>query len=93
MGKHEMGRSTERHKTEGSSFSVHTCKPGETFWSWTNSVMPSEARRASEGGSGGPYPEIFKNLYWKWCNLSHSWAIFVNTISLYCNKTCIKRKL
>ena len=60
------------------------------------------ARRAKWGGlrkggpggdaSGGPPPEIFKNLYCKWCNLSYSWPIFVNTISLYCNNICIKSK-
>ena len=43
----------------------------------------------SEGGSGGRPPENFKNLHCKWCNLRYSWAIFVNIISLYCNKTCI----
>ena len=58
-----------------------------------NGGPPSEARRASEGGSGGPPPEIFKNLYCKWCNLRYFWAIIVNTISLYYNKTCIKRRL
>ena len=40
------------------------------------------AKRALEGGSGGPPPEFFKTLYCKWCNLSYSSAIFVNTISL-----------
>ena len=58
-----------------------------------NGGPPSEARRASEGGSGGPPPDIFKNLYCKWCNLRYFLAIFVNTISLYYNKTCINRKL
>ena len=58
----------------------------------TNGGPSSEAGRALEGESGGPPPEIFKNLYCKWCNLSYSSAIFVNTISLYCNKMCIKSK-
>ena len=26
----------------------------------------------SEGGSGGPSPENFKNLHGKWCNLRYS---------------------
>ena len=48
------------------------------------------AKRANFGrGSGGPPPWNFKNLHCKWCNLRYSWAIFVNIISLYCNKTCI----
>ena len=38
----------------------------------TNYGPSSEPRRALEGGSGGPPPEIFKNLYCKWCNLSYS---------------------
>ena len=47
----------------------------------------TKARRAKRGGlwNGGPgvLPQKFtKNLYCKWCNLSCSCAIFVNTISL-----------
>ena len=39
-----------------------------------NSGPPSEARPASEGGSGVPPPEIFKNLYCKWCYLRYFYA-------------------
>ena len=53
-------------------------------------VNPERSRGASErseptseGGSGGPAPENFKNLHCKWCNLRFS------NIILYCNKTCI----
>ena len=47
------------------------------------------AKRASFGrGVRGP-PEIFKNLYFKWCHLSYSWAIFVNLIRLYLIYTII----
>ena len=55
---------------------------------------PAERSETGLGrGSGGPAPEIKKNLYCKWCNLRYFGAIFVNTISQYYNKTCIKRKL
>ena len=58
----------------------------------TNDGPSSEARWALKGGSGGHPPEIFKNLYCKCCNLSYSWAIFVNTIRLYCNAIWVKSK-
>ena len=58
----------------------------------TNGGPSNEERRALEGGSGGAPPEFFKNLYCKWCNVSYSWAIFVNTIS-HCNTISIISKL
>ena len=48
----------------------------ERMFRGTNSGPSSEARCTPEGGFGGPPPEIFKNLYCKWCNLSYSWTIF-----------------
>ena len=51
-------------------------------------TVSHRAKRANFGrGSGGPPPENVKHLYCKWYNLRYSWAIFVNIISLYCNKT------
>ena len=66
----------------------HTCQPREKFWR-DKRVATERSEPTSEGGSGGPSPENFKNLHGKWCNLRYSLAIFVNIISLYCNKTCI----
>ena len=66
----------------------HTCQPREKFGRDKRGAT-ERSERTSEGGSGGPAPENFKNLHGKWCNLRYSWAIFVNIISLYCNKTCI----
>ena len=69
---------------------VHTCMSTqrEVFEGQTGS---HRAKRVNfgKGGSGGPSPENLKKLHCKWCNLRYSWAIFVNIISLYCNKTCI----
>ena len=66
----------------------HTCQPREKFWRAKRGAI-ERSEPTSEGESGGPPPKNFKNLHGKWCNLRYSWAIFVNIISLYCNKTCI----
>ena len=64
----------------------HTCQPREKFWRDKRGAT-ERSELTSEGGSGGPPPENFKNLHCKWCILRYSWAIFVNIISLYGNKT------
>ena len=61
----------------------HTCQPREKFWKDKRGAT-ERSEPTPEGGCGGPPPENFK-----WCNLRYSRAIFVNIISLYCNKTCI----
>ena len=66
----------------------HTCQPREKFWRDKRGAT-ERSEPTSEGGSGGPPPENVKNIHCKWCNLRYSSAIFVNIISLYCNKTCI----
>ena len=67
---------------------IHTCQPREKF-SRDKRGATERSELISEGGAGGPPPENFKNLHCKWGNLRYSWAIFVNIISLYCDKTCI----
>ena len=70
-----------RHFYINTRLSTHTCQPREKFSRYKRGPTgPTErSEPASEGGSGGLPPEIFKKLYCKWCNLSYSWAILVNT--------------
>ena len=63
----------------------HTYQPREKFWRDKRGAT-ERSEPTSEGGSCRVY---FKYLHGKWCNLRYSSAIFVNIISLYCNKTCI----
>ena len=53
------------------SFYFHTCQPREKFRRDKRGVT-ERSERTSEGGSGGPPPENFKNLHCKWCNLRYS---------------------
>ena len=81
-----VGKQGRRSGYESGGDGIHV-NPERSFGGRTGS---HRAKRANFGrGSGGPPPEHFKNLHCKWCNLRYSLAIFVNIISLYCNKTCI----
>ena len=43
----------------------------ENFWRDKRGAT-ERSESTSEGGSGGPPPENFKNLHGKWCNLRYS---------------------
>ena len=47
------------------------CQPREKFWRDKGGAI-ERSEPTSEGGSGGPPPENFKNLHGKWCNLRYS---------------------
>ena len=49
----------------------HICQPKEKFWRDKRGAT-ERSEPTWEGGSGGPAPEIFKNLHGKWCNLRYS---------------------
>ena len=49
----------------------HTCQPREKFWRDKRGAT-ERSEPTSEGGSGCPPPENFKNLHGKWCNLRYS---------------------
>ena len=50
---------------------LHTCQPREKFWRDKRGAT-ERSEKTSEGGSGDPPPENFKNLHCKWCNLRYS---------------------
>ena len=61
----------KRVKCSFPNIEIHTCQPREKFWRDKRGAT-ERSEPTSEGGSGGPGPENFKNLHGKWCNLRYS---------------------